>query len=265
MSDTPEYVLERLVHHVLREEGAAARSLVAAALEMHAMPERFLAEVLFPAVECMHQLRHDGLISGRVFNAAARVLVRLTQQVEERLNASGDEAEEGEDGRPGEGEAGRRMLVLSAPGERTDLGAQVVAALAGERGFEVLFAGAHLSAEELLVACSRLQPEVLLVHGSLAASRPEAEALVQRLRRAGLWPGMQIAAAGTLAAQEGIGADISAADPMEVLELLALCPGYRAADQVTLRMLEGSSTFRGVDASVVRQFLSMFPPRVHGN
>jgi methanogenic corrinoid protein MtbC1 len=261
MVHQPEFMLERLVHHVLREESRAARELIGSALVVDGTPDALLAHVVIPAIECMHQLREDALVSARVFNAGGRVLSSLVQHLESHLPPAAGPVS------PQDRRA--RVLVLSAPGERTDLGAQAVAALAAAFGFEVHFAGAHLSTEELLVATTRLEPDALLFHGSLPSSREALGRLLEKLRGAGVWPRMQVAVTGAVAgARECFVADAAAADPLEVLEVMALCPDYRAArpEEEPLGLLEGASPARGVDPAVVREFLStMFPPRVHGN
>jgi methanogenic corrinoid protein MtbC1 len=269
----PEHVLEQLVHYVLSDDAAAGRALVHAALAAGADPQRLLADVLWPAAECVHQLCHDRLISPRVFNTATRALATLAACAAARLPACP----------PAAGGARPRVLIAAAPGERTDLGAHLLATLAEGYGMGVLFAGANLSTEDLTVAVLRLQPDAVLLHGSLPASAPATAALLRHLRRARLWPDAQLAvvggvvaagstaAPGGAAAHEPLGADLESAHPVEILELLALCPEYRAPDSAptsssALHLLPGATPTVGLDPAALHDFLCRhFPPRTHTN
>jgi len=135
MKSRPEFLLEKLVHYAVRDHSAAARELMTEAVAQGMEAGALLAEIVLPAVECVHQLRRDGLISARVFNAAVRGLSGALHTLKESL-------------RDQTGTRRGRVLILSAPLEETDLGGQVVAALAEGHGYDVLFAGAHLEVEE---------------------------------------------------------------------------------------------------------------------
>jgi len=270
MADSPDYLLERFVHRVLGESSSGTCELVDEALEKQIDGRRILSEILWPAAECVQQLHHGGQVSRRIFNRATRSLFISAGQV--RLPAA-----------PGEFTTDRSVFVCGAPGEMSDLGSHLVALLAESYGFSTMFAGARLSAEEVMFAISRLKPDVALVQGSLGGSRGELNRWMERIRQARFWPEVQLAAVGAVAAfpegaeaLQAIGAgtyctaDVISRHPVEILELLALFPSYRAqggrlpARRAPLHMVKGATPLP--DPTEAKQsILQHFPGRFRWN
>jgi methanogenic corrinoid protein MtbC1 len=253
MLTSPEYLLERIAHHVLGGNSRQAHLLMGEARRAGAPAAALIAEVVFPTIECVQQLRHEGGMTARAANGAARTLTGL-------LHGLVAEA-------PREPALDRTVLVLAGPGHRDELGASAAAALAEVYGFEVFFAGGGLSMEEVAFAAGQLMPEVLLIHAGLPAEREAVRGLVKRCQEVGLWPRSQIAVTGAAVTEkDGMGADVASSTPLAALELLALCPEYRveragarvAAKAVT--PLEGLEI--GVSAAEVKALLSR---RLHLN
>jgi len=255
----PDFLLERFVNDVLCEPRAAqvsrdGRSAFTQALAAGADPHWLFTEILWPAAECVQQLRHDDLLRLRPFNQANRTLAILAAQLAPRLGASAIS------------NAGRRLFVAAAPGEPSDLGAQLVSVLAEAHGFSVLFAGAQLTREELMFALSRLEPEALLIHGSLEPSRPGVEDWLLHLQRGRLWPDMQVAVVGGIvSARKGrVMADVESRKPIEVLELLSLCPEYRRPKTSAFPLQLNAEV--GIQDDTVKQLMSRhFTSRLHVN
>jgi methanogenic corrinoid protein MtbC1 len=279
MSATGEFLLERFVHYVLCDDPLPGRQLIASALANGEDPFELLTHVLWPAAECLQQLKKDGLIATRLFNAAQRALASLIHQLAAQLprepqEPRGPEATAAYAPSISAGISPRgRLLILSAPGEFSDLGAQLLAALAESRGFDVLFAGAGVTSQELTFALLQLQPDALLIHGSLDSSRLSTRTLLEHLQRSRLRPQLQVAAVGAIADPQSdghdLGADLVSRHPMEILEMLALCPDYRSPGYdphpaQSLEMLVGATL--STNHAAVHDFLrSRFPTRLHAN
>ncbi|HEY4328611.1 MAG TPA: hypothetical protein VGN88_02655 [Phycisphaerae bacterium] len=256
-----DFLLERFVHHILKDDprdsrAGAGRTIFADALSAGADPRWLLSEILWPAAECTQQLRHDQIITPRVFNHAVRTLANLASQLAPAA-ASKIPATQ------------RFLFIASAPGEPSDLGAHLLSILAESHGFSVQFAGANLSASDILFALNRLEPHAVILHGSLVDSFLPTQNLLAKLRHAELWPKIQFATAGAMLENHPGTADISAQHPVELLELLALCPDHRAAgdsplQQEPLHFLTDPTACPHGDA--VRDLLfHYFPPRRHAN
>jgi len=251
-----DFLLERFVHQMLRDDPSGVRRMLAEAVRAGCDPTWLLAEILWPAAECLAQLRHDRLVGLRAFNQATRSLVQAAGHLDARLPAAGP--------------IGRRVLILTAPGEPGDLGAYVLSILAEAAGVAALFAGAGLNATDVLFALSHLQPDALVIHGSLPVSLPAAETLVAQVQASRWWPQVQIACVGAMLNRpEGLAqrGDLSSHHPVELLELLALCPDHRAVPGLEapgLSMPPGATP--SVHAQAIDDLLRhYFPPRPHVN
>ncbi len=246
MLTSPEYLLERIAHHVLGGSSRQAHQLITEAREAGAPATLLIAEVLFPTIECLQQLKHDRSVTVRGANMAARSLTGL-------LHSLAGEAEKSP-------LLDRTVLVMAGPHHTDELGASALAALAEVYGFTVFFAGAGLSMEEVAFAAGQLMPDVLLVHAGLPAERQAVRLMVARCQEVGLWPRSQIALTGAAVTEnDGLGADIAAAGPLSALELLALCPehrGQRQGIQQAVMPLAGSDDAVALAPEVVQAFLS---------
>ncbi|HVS69724.1 MAG TPA: cobalamin-dependent protein [Phycisphaerae bacterium] len=216
MITSTEYLLERLAHHVLAGTPRQASAMVREALAAGAPAAGLIADVVFPAIECLQQLNYERALAARTVNMAARSLTGVLHELEGIA--------------PRAASVGRSMLLVAGPGHGDELGASAVAALAEIHGFAVMFAGAGVSVEEIAFAAGQLAPDILMMHAGLPAEREATARVVRRWQEIGLWPRAQVAVTGA-AVEEGtaasLGADVAGSAPLAVLELLALCPEHR--------------------------------------
>lgn len=252
-----DFLLERFVHQILSDDPAGVRHLLAQALRAAGDPQWLMAEILWPAAECLAQLRHDRLVSLRTFNQATRSLTLAAGHLDAHLPAADS--------------ARRRLLILTASGEPGDLGAHLLSILAEAAGFATLFAGAGLSAADAVFALAHLQPDALVIHGSLPSSLPAAQSLVAHLQACRWWPQVQIACVGAmLGTAEGLtqAGDLSSHHPVEILELLSLCPDHRTVPGLTApsALHMPADTTPAIHAQAIDDLLRhYFPPRPHVN
>ena len=121
--------------------------------------------------------------------------------------------------RRGVGRLGRRVVVATVPGETHTLPARIVAGLFAWRGWTADFLGESPPGDDLPDYLRRREADLVALSVTLAAHRPQATALCQRLRDA--LPAVPILVGGAgvagLAADE-LGADAVALDAGDGLE-----------------------------------------------
>jgi hypothetical protein len=244
----PDFLLERLIHSLFYGSMEDACHLI---MEVHAGGMdgfTLFTQALWPAMECTQQVRHSGLVPPRAFNHATHVLTALAARLLPAASARG---------------AARRVFIMSAPGEPSDAAAQLLAALAQARTLSPLFAGAHLTVDDICFALPQLRADVVLVHGSIAASLDELESLLITLRERAVWPDVQLAATGAILAGRGSAhADLSAVQPDELLELLLLCPDRRQGGSTALPK---ASPEARENVLLEPTLMDYFPSRFRGN
>jgi len=246
MSHTSDFLLERVVHQVLK--GHLNPELVREAASSGPEAASFIADILWPAMECVQQLHQDGSTTSRILNTALRSLRSLLESAALRLDRHASN--------------GRSAFIFTAPGESVDLGAHMFATLAEAHGWRVFFAGAGLTLEELTFSIGQLGPDILVMHGSLPDSATRAAEMIRQLQCIRIWPSAQIVLTGAIASSTGqLDADLIGKHPIETLELMALWPEYRRSPTSPptpdpgLQMLEGSAGDLMISADLVREMM----------
>ncbi|MEO0078805.1 MAG: cobalamin B12-binding domain-containing protein, partial [candidate division WOR-3 bacterium] len=79
---------------------------------------------------------------------------------------------------------GRRALIACVPDEEHALGAQLVAEYLTLRGWDVFLVGRSAPQEDILVACAKFKPEVLLLSVTMVANLVPARELIEAARAA---------------------------------------------------------------------------------
>ncbi len=240
------HFLERFVYHTLQGEGGDCGGIVAEAVNLGVSSEECVLEILWPTMECIQNLRRDGSITVRTFNSAIRTLVQILQFLVPRIHSITNKVIQG-----------RVMLVITAPCEFDGLGAHIVAALGEGLGWRVHFAGAGLSMEEVAHSIGLLKPEVLAIHGHFVESALALQELLDHLHKVRHRPGLQVAVCGGVTQCAALDADLVGRDPVEVLELLALCPNYRSTQSLEKKKsLELMRESIGVSNEVIRKVMA---------
>ena len=209
--------LDPFIDHVVRGHTASAIAALGAT-DSPARCDWACNEMIWPALEVVQDLAAARQLPRATYNAAIKV-----------LSAAADRALRDA---PANSVHGRSVLVLTVPGEHEELGAALIARLAETHGWSVHFAGAGVSHEEIMFALGRLTPEAVMVHGGLRDSAPAMTLLVNQFQRVGVWPITQIAACGRGVERlpsngKSAQPDLIGRTPIELLELMQLCPDYR--------------------------------------
>jgi methanogenic corrinoid protein MtbC1 len=221
-----ESLLERFIDPLFAGDRSGARAIVAEAFEEGLSAEEILMQVVWPMMEKIQGMYRADRINTGVHHMAARLLRMLTDQLTLRL--------------PRAERNGRTMLVVCSPGEPEELGAQITTDIAEAHGWTVHFAGGGVPNDEIVGWIGQLQPQVLMVYGTVPSGAPMVRQLIDLLHDVGIAPKLQIMCSGGVfnraeGLAEEIGSDLFAKNPIEALEMLDMYPHKRAtADQQTV-------------------------------
>ena len=225
-SPVVESLLERFINPLFAGDRSGARAIIAEAFEEGLSSEEIIMQLIWPTMEKIQALYRADRINTGVHHMAARLLRMLGDQLALRL--------------PRAERNGRTMLVICSPGEPEELGAQVTTDLAEAHGWTVHFAGGGVPNDEIVGWIGQLQPQVLMVYGTIPSAAPMVRQLIDLLHDVGIAPKMQIICSGGVfnraeGLSEEIGSDLFAANPIEALEILDAYPNKRAtAEQQTV-------------------------------
>lgn len=217
-----EATLERFLATLFAGDRSGARGIVAESFEAGLAAEQILTDLIWPTMENIQAMYKADRINTGMHHMAARLLRMLADQLALRL--------------PREPRNGRSMLVVCSPGEPEELGAQITTDIAEAHGWNVHFAGGGVPNDEIVGWIGQLQPQVLMVYGTIPSATPMVRQLIDLLHDVGISPKLQIICSGGVfnraeGLSEEIGSDLFAPNPLESLEILANYPSKRATPE----------------------------------
>ena len=219
-------LLERFLAPLFAGDRSGARAIVAEAFETGMSAEEILMQLIWPAMEKIQSLYRGDRINTGVHHMASRLLRMLADQLTLRLERRERN--------------GRGMLVVCSPGEPEELGAQITTDMAEASGWTVHFAGGGVPNDEIVGWIGQLQPQVLMIYGTIPPACPMVRQLIDLLHDVGICPKLQIMCSGGVfnraeGLAEEIGSDLFAPDPVSALDMLERYPTRRATpDQQTV-------------------------------
>jgi methanogenic corrinoid protein MtbC1 len=217
-----ESLLEQFMTPLFAGDRSGARAVVAEAFEEGLSAEEILMQLIWPTMEKIQGLYRSDRINTGVHHMASRLLRMLSDQLALRL--------------PRAERNGRTMLVVCSPGEPEELGAQITTDIAEAHGWTVHFAGGGVPNDEIVGWIGQLQPQVLMVYGTIPSGAPMVRQLIDLLHDVGIAPKLQIICSGGVfnradGLAEEIGSDLFAPNPIDSLEILAAYPNKRATPE----------------------------------
>ncbi len=215
-------LLERFMVTLFKGERSAARGIVAEAFESDMSAEEILMGLIWPAMEKVQVLYRSDNINTGTHHMASRLLRMLADQLTLRLER--------------QPRNGRSMLVVCSPGEPEELGGQITTDLAEANGWQVHFAGGGVPNDEIIGWLGQLEPQVLMIYGTIPSATPMVRQLIDMLHDVGICPKLQIICSGGVfnraeGLAEEIGSDLFAPTPTEALHLLENLPERRATPE----------------------------------
>jgi methanogenic corrinoid protein MtbC1 len=206
-----EIVVERLYTALIAGDRPTSRRVLEESLSEGVPPSRVLCDICWPAHEMMERLYKHDQLSQMNYHMGTRLLRMLTDQ----LTASLDRVERN----------GKSIFAVSGPSQGEELGGQMACDMLEAAGFEVNFTGGGIPADEIIAHVQSSQPDILVLFSSAAADLPGVRRIVDALKANGSASGTQIVVGGGVfnraeGLAEEMGIELSAASPLELVELL---------------------------------------------
>ena len=201
-------LLDRYMEPLLAGRRQACRELVRQALEGGSAAEVIYRDVLWPAMVMVAQLYREDRIGVAAEHMATRINRLVTDQVQSHL--------------PRAGGLGKRILIMCAPQEPEEVGAQMCADLFEAEGWDVYFVGGGVPDDEVLQLVGQLRPDILLVFGTRPEGVPGVRRLIDLIREVGSVPHMNVMISGGVFNRaeglwEEVNADLFAASAEQAL------------------------------------------------
>jgi methanogenic corrinoid protein MtbC1 len=221
-SPAVDALLERFTTPLFAGDRSGARAIVAEAFEEGLSAEEIIMQLIWPTMEKVQALYRADKINTGIHHMASRLLRMLADQLALRL--------------PRAERNGRTMLVVCSPGEPEELGAQITTDLAEAHGWTVHFAGGGVPNDEIVGWIGQLQPQVLMVYGTIPSGAPMVRQLIDLLHDVGIAPKLQVICSGGVfnraeGLAEEIGSDLFAPTPVDALAVLEAYPHKRATSE----------------------------------
>lgn len=217
-----DVLIERFFTAIISGNRQTSRAIVDELIQADCPAEKILSKLFWPTLEHLQNLyRHDQL-SDLAHHYATRLLRSLTDQMQIRL-------EQGE-------RRNKKVMLVCGPEESEEIGAQMAADLFEADGYDTYFVGGGVANDELVAQVGELNADVLVVFGVTPSTVPFTRLLIDRLHDIGACTKLQIAVGGGVfnradGLAEEIGADLWAAEPQELVELVSTNPGQRMQDE----------------------------------
>jgi methanogenic corrinoid protein MtbC1 len=221
-----DILVERFFETLISGVRPAARELVSETLATGVSPATLLTDLFWPTYELIERLYRSDQLTKLSHHLSTRLLRVLVDQNAARLKA--------------QPRRNRSVMAFCGPRDSDELGAQMAVDLLEQAGFDVSFAGGNIPNDEILQAVHETKPDVLLMFASGPSDLPQIRQLIDTLHEISACPDLQMVVGGGVfnraeGLAEEIGADMWAASPLELAELMVAEPARRAqAEQRTV-------------------------------
>lgn len=215
-----EVILERFFTSLISGDRQTARNIVHELIDADCPAEKISSHLFWPTLDQIDSLHREDQLSDLAYNYATRLLQTLVDQMQMRLEHSGQTRD-------------KTIILVSGPAASEQLAGQMAADLLEADGYTVFFAGGEVANDEIVAQIGQKNADMLVVFGAAASTVPYTRLLIDRLHDTGVCPKLQIVVgAGVFNRADGlaeeIGADLWASDPTELLQ--------RVNDQPETRM-----------------------------
>jgi methanogenic corrinoid protein MtbC1 len=214
-----ELLMERLFEVLINGDRRAARTLLDEMRSARVSSNTVLSEIFWPTYEMIERLHRNDQLTALSYRLATRLLRVMVDQTSAALAQAPRN--------------GRSIFASCGPNDGDELGAQIAVDLLEASGYRMTFSGGGVAADEILAQVQETKPNILLMFCSAPGDLPQIRALIDRIREIGACPHLQIVVGGGVfnraeGLAEEIGADLWAADPMELAATITEQPAHRA-------------------------------------
>ncbi|HOB75320.1 MAG TPA: cobalamin-dependent protein [Phycisphaerae bacterium] len=177
-----ERLLDRFVPELLAGRRQGCRDILQRALEGGMEPVHVYKQMIWPAMELVERMYREDRINLATEHIATRINRCIADQLQAHL--------------PRREPNGKKILITCADGEPEELGAQMCADLFEADGWEVLFVGGGVPADEILALVGNHRPDILMIFGTQPAGVPGVRRLIDMIREVNANPTMNILLSG---------------------------------------------------------------------
>ncbi len=187
------------------------RAIIHQALAQGAQPADLYENLLWTAMEHVERLWKDD----RINKATEQLATRINRMIADQLQALLATVPAN----------GKKALLLCAPHEQEELGAQMICDMLEARGWEIYFLGGGVPDDEVLMLVGLHRPDVLIVYGTRPEDTAAIRGLIDNIRHVDPCPEMNVMLAGGIFARTDglwneVKADLFANDLRETLEII---------------------------------------------
>ena len=175
-------LFRQYLEHLFRGKRAEARQVILAAEDRGVSAAKLLKMIIWPAMEQIERLYRADRISRIVEHMATRINRLIADQLQGLLAR--------------QPRHGQRMVVVCGDGERSELGAQVMADLFEAGGWSVWFLGSGVPNDEIVQFVAKIKCDVLAIYGTVPAGVPGTRRLIEMIRQIGACEQMQVLVSG---------------------------------------------------------------------
>jgi methanogenic corrinoid protein MtbC1 len=189
----------------------SCRDIIQQALSQGAAPADLYENLLWPAMDNVQKLWKDDRINRATEQLATRINRMIADQLQGLL--------------AGAPACGKKALLLCAPHEPEELGAQMICDMLEARGWEVYFLGGGVPDDEVLMLIGLHRPDMLIIYGTRPDDTPAIRGLIDNVRHVDPCPEMNIMLTGGIFARTDglwneVKADLFAGDLRDTIEIV---------------------------------------------
>lgn len=190
-------MVDRFLEPLLAGNRNECREFIQNELARAGSSQRIYEDVIWPAMERIDNLYRKDQINIVTEHMATRINRSLADQLQPALKK--------------QPENGKRILIMCAPGESEELGAQMCSDLFEADGWDAFFLGGGVPNDEVVSLIGQLRPDILLIFGTMPHGVPEVRALIDMIREIASNPTMNIMiSGGVFNRAEGLWQEINA-------------------------------------------------------
>jgi methanogenic corrinoid protein MtbC1 len=216
-----ELIVEQLFEALITGDRHAARQVIAQTRAQNVTAEDLSHEIYWATLDMINTLFRNDQLTTLAHHYAVRILRSLIDQAQ---------AEYVQNTR-----RNRKVCMFCGPSEADELAGQLTADLIEADGYDVLFGGGGVAADEIMSEVGEQRPDVLLMWSSAPSDAPHIRQMIDSIRGVNACPNMQIVVGGGVfnrapGLAEEIGADLWAKTPRDLLDCLVTETARRATE-----------------------------------
>ncbi len=218
-----ELSVERLFESLISGDRNGSQKMVKDLTDRGTRARDLISQVFWPTYSLIEKLHREDQLSRVSYQLATRLLRVLQDRAAATL--------------PREAARPDSIFACCGPTDGDELGAQMAVDLLESSGYQIIFAGGNIPADEVLAQVHETRPDYLLMFASGPSDLPGIRHILDSLREINAVPNLKVAVGGGVfnraeGLAEEIGVHLSAQSPMDMVELLTSGEATQIAAEV---------------------------------